>query len=75
VDRGTTVESKLFLGWTGTNVTGTYAQWCKELVKHYNTDPPKPTTEITTVPGYTGKAKFLDVADIAEQVFDYRTGN
>ena len=33
---------------------------------------PPPTVKIISVPGYTGTAKFLDVAAIVQVIFDYR---
>ncbi len=62
-----------YMGWTRKNVYDTYSQWCQELVDAYNNDPPPPTVKITSVPGYTGTAKFLDVAAIAQAIFDHRT--
>ena len=61
-----------YMGWTRRNTKHNYDWWCQELVDAYNNDPPPPTVKITSVPGYTGKAKFLDVAAVAQAIFDDR---
>jgi hypothetical protein len=62
-----------YMGWTRTTTKHNYDWWCNELVDAYNDEPPPPTVKITSVPGYDGSAKFLDVAAIAQAIFDHRT--